>query len=144
MEHADDAAFLVLGQCHQFLHDVCRLYGIIDVGHQVLDAVDDTDIRFDGLDGHVYHPSACLKTQSTQVEGKELRIVQLPDLSQGHDPFFQDLLRALLTLFRIYPQHFQRFFCQSFHGQHLFFESTGHQDREEKCLSALRPAAVGC
>ena len=143
VEHTDDTAVLVLGECHEMFHDECRLHRVVDVGHKILDTVEDDDIGLEHADGHIDHLLAPVETKTAEVEGIEPCVVERFEVCQRHDTVFQDLLRALLTLFGVYPKHLQRLFAQSFEGEHLFFQGTRHEDGQEERLAALRLTAVG-
>ena len=71
MEHTDDAALLILGQCHQFFHDKRCLYGIVDVRHQILDTINDAEVWFDGPNGYIDHLAALLESKATQIKGEK-------------------------------------------------------------------------
>ena len=71
MEYADDATVVDLCQCHEMLHDDGSLYGVVDVGHQILDAVDDDEVWFDVIDGYGDHFASRLIAHSSEVEGKQ-------------------------------------------------------------------------
>ena len=117
VEHTDDTAVLVLGECHEMFHDERRLHRVVDVGHEVLDTIEDDDVGLEHADGHINHLLAPVETETTEVEGIELCVVERFDVCQRHDSVFQDLLRALLTLFGVNPKHLQRLFAQSFEGE---------------------------
>ena len=74
VEHTDDATILTLRQSHQLFHDACCLNSIVDVGHKVLDAVDDADVGFNGTNCHINHLTSFLVAKSPQIKSKE-RIV---------------------------------------------------------------------
>ena len=67
VEHTDNATVLRLGQCHQFFHDKRCLYGIVDVGHQVFDTINDAEVWFDGPNGYIDHLAAFLESKSAQI-----------------------------------------------------------------------------
>ena len=106
MEHTDDTAVQFLGQRHQLFHDECRLHSIVDVGHEILDAVDDADVRLDGADGHIHYLPPSLEAEAAKVEGVE-GVVDRIGLGQRDDTFFQELLRRLLALLGVGPEHLQ-------------------------------------
>ena len=119
MEHTDDTAVRVLGQFHELFHDDRRLRSIVDVSHEILDTVNDGNIRFDGTDGHIHQPLSLLIPMTAQVERVERRVVERLYPSQWQDTFLLNLLGRLLTLFSVNPQHFQRRLTGSFKRQHL-------------------------
>ena len=119
VKHTDDAAIQVLGQCHQLFHDERGLYGVVDVGHEVLDAVDDCQVGFDASDGHLDHPPTGFIAEASEVEGIEvvvesrrcLLVLGIVAADEGNDTFLLELLGRLLTLFGVNPNDLEGYFA---------------------------------
>ena len=59
------------------------------------------------------------------------------DFCEGDDTIAEDILRRLLALFGIIPQHMQRFLLDPFDGEHLAAETESHKDAAYECFTAL-------
>ena len=109
VEHTDNAAPVGGGQVHEPLDDVLGYHTVVDVGHQVADAIEHNQV------GTVVGYS---RLEQRQTLGKGLAAhvedveplhgkTVLGDACHRDDAVLQDVLRRLLALFGIVPQHVQ-------------------------------------
>ena len=139
VEYAHDGTVIVGGQVHQAFDGVLRHHTVVDVGHQVADTVEHHQVgliaqhqQFEQGET-VGHGLAADIEHIYQIRWK----LVLGDACEGYDTIAQDVLRRLLALFGIIPQHVQTLGLDPFDGEQLTAKAEGHENGRYEGLAAF-------
>ena len=127
------------GEVHEAFDHVLGHDTVVDVGHKVADAVEHYQVGTEMAHCRLKQRQTVGPGFATDIEDVELRHRELVlgDSCQRDDTVAQDVLRRLLALFGVIPQHMQPSWLDPFDGEHLVAETEGHQDAADECLAAL-------
>jgi len=139
VEHTHDGAMVVGGQAHESFDGVLCHHAIVDIGHEVANTVKDDQVGLVAQHKELEDADTVGHGFATDVEHIHQldRKLVLGDACEGDDTIAQDVLRRLLALLGVIPQHVQPFLLDPFDGEQLTAKAQGHEDATDKGLAAL-------
>ena len=139
VEDTHDATVALGGQAHESLDHVLGHDTVVDVAHEVTDAIEDHQVGMTEADDRLEVWQAVGKGTLADVEDVELLHGKLILLDACHlaDTLTEDVLRGLITLFGVIPEDVQLPRLDPFDGEHFVAKAQRHQDAADKRLTAL-------